>query len=185
VDQRTKEKRMQQLNALLHTSSVYADFLQKKMKDQQALSDPFGTLADDSDVPKYRPSLKPHDPIVKALQEVLKSDEVVSFDLIDSRWNGNEGELGLFCGLAPPLNTLGRTHPHPLPFAPSSVLKYETSSGTSYFVKMNRVEDASVFVSEGVSLSALAKCECVKTPLPLHIGKLPKVGVIGPGGELS
>ena len=39
-------------------------------------------------------------------------------------------------------------------------------------MKMNRVEDPSVFVSEAVSLSAIAKTETVKTPLPLHIGKV-------------
>ncbi|GMH63247.1 hypothetical protein TrLO_g6112 [Triparma laevis f. longispina] len=116
------------------------------------MTDPFGVLPDpNDDTPKYRPSLNPDDPIVSSLQKALKSSRVKSFELIDSRWNGNE------------------------------VMKYECEDDKVYFVKMNRVEDPSVFVSEGVSLSALAKTKTIKTPIPLHIGKLPKVGDIGPG----
>ncbi|CAM9738390.1 unnamed protein product [Ascophyllum nodosum] len=46
---------------------------------------------------------------------------------------------------------------------------------------MNRVEDLSVFMSEAVSLSALAKANVMQVPKPLHLGKLPRVGEIGPG----
>ena len=105
---------------------------------------------------KYMPSKDPSDPIVQALTSVLKSGPIIEFSLIDSRWNGNE------------------------------VFKYTTqteigSKKKDYFVKLNRVEDASVFLTEAISLSALAKTESIKVPLPLHIGKLPKVGDIGPG----
>lgn len=105
---------------------------------------------------KYMPSNDPSDPIVQALTSVLKSGHIIEFSLIDSRWNGNE------------------------------VFKYTTqteigSKKKDYFVKLNRVEDASVFLTEAISLSALAKTESIKVPLPLHIGKLPKVGDIGPG----
>ncbi|GMH73900.1 hypothetical protein TL16_g06315 [Triparma laevis f. inornata] len=107
------------------------------------MTDPFGVLPDpNDDTPKYRPSLNPDDPIVSSLQKALKSSRVKSFELIDSRWNGNE------------------------------VMKYECEDDKVYFVKMNRVEDPSVFVSEGVSLSALAKTKTIKTPIPLHIGKV-------------
>lgn len=105
---------------------------------------------------KYQPSLEPGDTIVDAITKVLKSPgPVTSFDLLDSRWNGNE------------------------------VFRYETTNSDgnikNYFVKMNRVEDASVILSEAVSLSALLKTNTIRTPKPLHIGKLPKVGDIGPG----
>lgn len=102
------------------------------------------------DVPKYMPSLKPEDPVVIALKSVLQCHEVTAFELLDSRWNGNEA------------------------------FRYDTNRG-SYFVKLNRVEDPSVFMTEAVSLSALAKTQSLVCPVPLHIGKLPKVGDIGPG----
>lgn len=46
---------------------------------------------------------------------------------------------------------------------------------------MNRVEDPSVFLSEAVGLSAIAATKTITCPKPLHLGKLPKVGEIGPG----
>jgi hypothetical protein len=39
----------------------------------------------------------------------------------------------------------------------------------------------SVFMTEAVSLSALATVDALPCPKPLHLGKLPKVGDIGPG----
>ena len=44
-----------------------------------------------------------------------------------------------------------------------------------------QVEDPSVFLSEAVGLSAIAQTETLPCPKPLHLGKLPKVGEIGPG----
>ncbi|GMI22530.1 hypothetical protein TeGR_g2923, partial [Tetraparma gracilis] len=128
---------------------------EKNMSAQQALRDPFGVMQDTSGVAKYMPSAAPSDPVASALAGVLKAGPVLDIYMIDSRWNGNE------------------------------VFRYTCDAGggrnASYFVKLNRVEDASVFVSEAVSLSALGKAGEVGCPLPLHIGKLPKVGDIGPG----
>eukprot|EP00612_Vaucheria_litorea_P001246 CAMPEP_0171452614 /NCGR_PEP_ID=MMETSP0945-20130129/652_1 /TAXON_ID=109269 /ORGANISM="Vaucheria litorea, Strain CCMP2940" /LENGTH=347 /DNA_ID=CAMNT_0011977317 /DNA_START=153 /DNA_END=1196 /DNA_ORIENTATION=- len=102
------------------------------------------------DVLKYMPSTSSNDPISNALMKVLKCEEVMKFELLDSRWNGNEA------------------------------FRFDTDKGP-FFIKMNRVEDVSVLMTEAVSLSALAKTKTIRCPLPLHIGKLPKVGEIGPG----
>lgn len=104
----------------------------------------------DDGSPKYMPSTADTDPIVRALKTVLKCNEVTGWELLDSRWNGNEA------------------------------LRWTTDRGP-YFVKMNRVEEMSVFMTEAVSLSALAKTSVMQVPKPLHLGKLPKVGEIGPG----
>jgi hypothetical protein len=40
-----------------------------------------------------------------------------------------------------------------------------------------KVEDPSVFLSEAVGLSALAKTETLLCPKPLHLGRLPKVSM--------
>eukprot|EP00752_Nemacystus_decipiens_P007970 g7123.t1 len=104
----------------------------------------------DDGSPKYMPSTDDTDPIVKALKTVLKCKEVTGWELLDSRWNGNEA------------------------------LRWTTDRGP-FFVKMNRVEDMSVFMTEAVSLSALAKADVMQVPKPLHLGVLPKVGDIGPG----
>lgn len=103
-----------------------------------------------SDSRKYMPSTGPDDPIARALRDVCGAREVLSLDLLDSRWNGNE------------------------------VLRYETDAGR-FFVKMNRVEDVSVFMMEAVSLTALIKAGAVRAPKPLHLGPLPRVGDFGPG----
>jgi fructosamine-3-kinase len=75
---------------------------------------------------------------------------VEKYELLDSRWNGNE------------------------------VFKYTTDKGL-FFIKLNRVEDPSVFLSEAVGLSAIAATNTLPCPKPLHLGKLPKVGDCGPG----
>ncbi|KAG5185668.1 fructosamine 3 kinase related protein [Tribonema minus] len=62
----------------------------------------------------------------------------------------------------------------------NEAFRYDTDKGR-FFVKMNRVEDVSVLMTEAVSLSALAKTQTLHCPLPLHLGRLPKVGDIGPG----
>ena len=100
--------------------------------------------------PKYMPSIEPDDPIVQALQKVLGVGVVEKWELLDSRWNGNE------------------------------VFKYTTDKGL-FFIKLNRVEDPSVFLTEAVGLSALAATNTLPCPKPLHLGKLPKIGDIGPG----
>lgn len=41
-------------------------------------------------VEKYMPSLDPNDPIIAALTTVCKCGAVHNFELLDSRWNGNE-----------------------------------------------------------------------------------------------
>ncbi|CAM9791502.1 unnamed protein product, partial [Laminaria digitata] len=104
----------------------------------------------DDGSPKYMPSTEDSDPIVRALKAVLKCKEVTAWELLDSRWNGNEA------------------------------FRWTTDKGP-FFVKLNRVEDISVFMTEAVSLSALAKADVMQVPKPLHLGKLPKVGDIGPG----
>ena len=89
-------------------------------------------------------------------KEIYRLDlatRVTSFELLDSRWNGNE------------------------------VLRYSTDKG-SLFVKMNRVEDKSVFVAEAVGLTSILRTQTVAVPRPLHVGTLPKVGVFGPGAFL-
>lgn len=62
----------------------------------------------------------------------------------------------------------------------NEVFKYTTDKGL-YFIKLNRVEDPSVFLTEAVGLSAIAATETITCPKPLHLGKLPKVGDVGPG----
>ena len=112
-----------------------------------------GDAPNDPRKPKYMPSTEPDDPIVAALQTVCGVGKVRGWELLDSRWNGNEA------------------------------LEYDTSEG-KFFVKMNRVEHPSVFMSEAVSLSAIAKTGCINTPKPLHVGALPRVGDLGPGSFL-
>jgi len=123
---------------------------EKIMKQLEARASNIGNEETIQAEQKYMPSTSTSDPIVDALKNICKVQEVTGFELLDSRWNGNEG----FC--------------------------YDTSEG-KFFVKLNRVEDPSVFMSEAVGLSALAKTETVKVPKPLHIGVLPKVSDIGPG----
>lgn len=62
----------------------------------------------------------------------------------------------------------------------NEVYRYDTSEGP-FFVKMNRVEDPSIFMLEALSLTTIAKTGTVRVPSPLHVGHLPKVGDIGPG----
>jgi len=76
-----------------------------------------GDVIDGTLAPKYMPSLQPNDPIIKEIYRLKLASKVKSFELLDSRWNGNE------------------------------VLQYLTDVG-SLFVKMNRVEDSSVFMAE-------------------------------------
>ena len=40
---------------------------------------------------KYLPSLDASDPIITAMLKVCKVEQVRSFEMLDSRWNGNEG----------------------------------------------------------------------------------------------
>lgn len=62
----------------------------------------------------------------------------------------------------------------------NEVFKYTTDKGL-YFIKLNRVEDPSVFLTEAVGLSAIAATNTIVCPKPLHLGRLPKVGDVGPG----
>lgn len=62
----------------------------------------------------------------------------------------------------------------------NEVFKYTTDKGL-YFIKLNRVEDPSVFLTEAVGLSAIAATGTITCPKPLHLGRLPKVGDVGPG----
>lgn len=62
----------------------------------------------------------------------------------------------------------------------NEVFKYTTDKGL-FFIKLNRVEDPSVFLTEAVGLSAIAATETITCPKPLHLGRLPKVGDVGPG----
>jgi hypothetical protein len=45
----------------------------------------------ESETLKYMPSLDIDDPIVAAMLKVCKVDGVTGFEMLDSRWNGNEG----------------------------------------------------------------------------------------------
>eukprot|EP00929_Paragymnodinium_shiwhaense_P109304 TRINITY_DN75725_c0_g1_i1.p1 TRINITY_DN75725_c0_g1~~TRINITY_DN75725_c0_g1_i1.p1 ORF type:complete len:436 (+),score=63.37 TRINITY_DN75725_c0_g1_i1:57-1364(+) len=99
---------------------------------------------------KYHPSTDASDPITAALVKVCGCTTVLGYELLDSRWNGNEG------------------------------FRADTDKGP-FFIKMNRVEDVSVFMLEALSLTAIIKTETLQAPKPLHLGKLPKVGPFGPG----
>ena len=46
---------------------------------------------DEDDTLKYMPSLDLSDPIVSSMIKVCKVEEVTGFEMLDSRWNGNEG----------------------------------------------------------------------------------------------
>lgn len=50
-----------------------------------------------------------------------------------------------------------------------------------FFIKLNRVEATSVFMSEAVGLVALEQTGTLPVPRPLHVGLLPRVGNYGPG----
>ncbi|GAB0489404.1 hypothetical protein MMPV_000623 [Pyropia vietnamensis] len=50
-----------------------------------------------------------------------------------------------------------------------------------FFIKLNRVESTTVFMSEAVGLVALEKTGTLPVPRPLHVGSLPRVGNYGPG----
>lgn len=50
-----------------------------------------------------------------------------------------------------------------------------------FFIKLNRVESTTVFMSEAVGLVALEKTATLPVPRPLHVGALPRVGNYGPG----
>jgi len=63
----------------------------------------------------------------------------------------------------------------------NEVFKYTTDKG-QYFIKLNRVEDPSVFLTEAVGLTAIAKTNTLAGPKPLHLGRLPKVSGGGGGG---
>ena len=122
---------------------------------EEATAEQVGTdaMVEDALELRYLPSLDPADPIVADICRLELATEVYSFELLDSRWNGNE------------------------------VLHYVTDQG-SLFVKMNRVEDVSVFKAEAVSLTSMLRTKSVAVPKPLHVGTLPKVGLFGPGAFL-
>jgi hypothetical protein len=117
------------------------------------------------ETPKYLPSLELSDPIIAAMLKVCKVEQVKGFEMLDSRWNGNEGT-----------NHTETIQIITLTELPLAVFKYDTLKG-SLFVKLNRVEDVSVFMSEALSLTSLLKTETVRVPKALHIGQLPKVKI--------
>jgi hypothetical protein len=49
----------------------------------------------ESETLKYMPSLDVEDPIVAAMLKVCKIDGVTGFEMLDSRWNGNEGSQSI------------------------------------------------------------------------------------------
>ena len=65
----------------------------------------------------------------------------------------------------------------------NEVVRYITDQG-NLFVKFNRVTDPSVFKAEAVGLTSMLRTKTVTVPKPLHVGKLPKVGIFGPGAFL-
>ncbi|CAM9328016.1 unnamed protein product [Phaeothamnion confervicola] len=115
------------------------------------------------DVAKYMPSTAPGDPVAAALLAVCGATEVTGV----SSFSGPFLRSAEFELLDSRWNG-------------NEAFKYTTDKGP-FFVKLNRVEDPQVFMTEAVSLSALAKTGAVRTPRPLHVGRLPKVGDIGPG----
>lgn len=108
--------------------------------------------------PRYMPTLDSNDPVCTAVVALSGGSgaRVTAFELLDSRWNGNE------------------------------VFRYDVDGGSQgrekVFVKMNRVEKPEVFMSEAVGLTTLGEAaDSVAAPRPLHVGVLPRVGEYGPG----
>lgn len=108
--------------------------------------------------PRYMPTLDLNDPVCLAIATLCGGNgaRVTGFELLDSRWNGNE------------------------------VFRYDIEGSSDerdkVFVKMNRVEDPQVFMSEAIGLTTLvAAAESAVAPKPLHVGVLPRVGEYGPG----
>lgn len=132
-------------------------------------------LGDDGLPKRYLPSLDADDPINTAARKLYKDRKVSKFELLDSRWNGNEA---FRFDLSP--NTDGDD-----PQAEATehgTKKPKDGAVSTLFVKLNRVEDPQVFMSEAISLSALlSAADSVRAPRPLHIGQLPRVGSFGPG----
>jgi protein-ribulosamine 3-kinase len=112
--------------------------------------------SDESGPLRYMPSADAADPVSLAAAAMCGGARVTGFELLDSRWNGNE------------------------------VFRYDLDGGAAgasrVFVKMNRVERREVFMSEAVGLTTLAHAaDSVVVPRPLHVGALPRVGEYGPG----
>jgi fructosamine-3-kinase len=62
-------------------------------------------------------------------------------------------------------------------------MKYTTDVG-EFFVKMNRIEDKKLLLSEAMSLTSIERTRTIRVPKPLHVGELPQVGDVGPGSFL-
>lgn len=117
---------------------------------------------------RYMPKLSKDDPVCTSIARVCGAIPN-NIELLDSRWNGNEVfRYDLDPSAAQTLSeedTGADRHPR-----------------TKVFVKMNRVESPTVFMSEAVSLTMLVgAADSVVAPKPIHIGKLPRVGDYGPG----
>lgn len=65
----------------------------------------------------------------------------------------------------------------------NEVMKYTTDIG-DFFVKMNRVEDKGLLMSEAMSLTSIERTKTIRVPKPLYVGELPRVGDVGPGSFL-
>ena len=65
----------------------------------------------------------------------------------------------------------------------NEVMKYTTDVG-DFFVKMNRIEDKGLLLSEAMSLTSIERTKTIRVPKPLHVGEIPKVGDVGPGSFL-
>lgn len=119
--------------------------------------------------PRYMPSLVDSDPICTSISGICGAP-AVGFDLLDSRWNGNE----VF------RYDLDTKRPESDAENHESFAKKDPRE--KVFAKINRVESPSVFMSEAVSLTMLVSAsDSVNAPRPLHVGKLPRVGEYGPG----
>jgi hypothetical protein len=182
-----------------------------------------------------QPTTEDSDPVVAALKTVLSCKEVTGFELLDSRWNGNEAfrydtDKGHFfvkmnrvedvrfvqCNICSiqlfwHVNT---QHIAAQGTAAGSTARWQQYADLTVSIAVAAVTHYvhsavqhhtavaqcttvsllthachtllyycgnSVFMTEAVSLSALATVDALPCPKPLHLGKLPKVGDIGPG----
>jgi protein-ribulosamine 3-kinase len=161
---------------------------------------------------RYMPRVRQGDPVCDAAVAVTaRGARVARFELLDSRWNGNEAmryDVVVHHGddrgphSSSSAQDGGAGHPNddpptalaPKASPPSAATTTSSASATAkataaaatdcrpVFAKLNRVEHPQVFMAEAVSLTSLiSAAPSVLAPRPLHIGKLPRVGDFGPG----
>jgi protein-ribulosamine 3-kinase len=142
-----------------------------------------GSIGADGLPLRYMPRVGQGDPVCDAAVAVARGSRVARFELLDSRWNGNEAMRYDVVVAAEDRGAPGRA----LDGGGDAAAGAATTAATAaidrpIFAKLNRVEHPQVFMAEAVSLTSLiSSAPSVVAPRPLHIGKLPRVGDFGPG----